>query len=153
MMSKLVDVVIKISTGTFMNIKGQGHSLILDQGHSDSTFWNFFSWETVSRLKPNFIWIFHKNGETKVYSNGPGHMIKMAAMLIYGKNIKYSSSLEPKGWSPWKSICSIGFLSTTKCVQIMILGSPWPILWQGQILSLMLLYVKMVKQWIFQKLL
>ena len=35
---------------------------------------------------------FHREllwgGETKVYSNGPGHMIKMAAMPIYGKNIK-----------------------------------------------------------------
>ena len=29
-----------------MNIKGQGHSMILDQGHSDTTFSNFFSWET-----------------------------------------------------------------------------------------------------------
>ena len=25
-------------------------------------------------------------GKTKVYSNGPGHMTKMAAMPIYGKN-------------------------------------------------------------------
>ena len=30
-------------------------------------------------------------------SNGPGHMTKMAAMPIYGKNVKKSSSLEPKG--------------------------------------------------------
>ena len=31
---------------------------------------------------------FHmeSNGGTKVYSNGLGHMIKTAAMLIYGKN-------------------------------------------------------------------
>ena len=33
---------------------------------------------------------------TKVCSNGPGHMTKMAAMPIYGKNMKNSSSLEPK---------------------------------------------------------
>ena len=31
----------------------------------------------------------------KNYSNGPGHMTKMAAMLIYGKNLKKSSSPEP----------------------------------------------------------
>ena len=28
------------------------------------------------------------DGETKVCSNGPGHMTKMAAMPIYGKNLK-----------------------------------------------------------------
>ena len=27
-------------------------------------------------------------GGTKVYINGPGHMTKMAAMPIYGKNLK-----------------------------------------------------------------
>ena len=37
------------------------------------------------------------DGGTKVCSNGPGHMTKMAAMHIYGKNLKKSSSLEPKG--------------------------------------------------------
>ena len=33
----------------------------------------------------------------KVCSNGPGHMTKMAAMPVYGENLKKSSSLEPKG--------------------------------------------------------
>ena len=28
------------------------------------------------------------DGGTKVYSNGPVHMTKMAAMPIYGKNLK-----------------------------------------------------------------
>ena len=32
---------------------------------------------------------------TKVCSNGPGHMTKMAAMPIYDKNHKKSSSQEP----------------------------------------------------------
>ena len=36
-------------------------------------------------------------GEMKVPSNGHGHMTKMAAMPIYGKNLKKSSSPEPKG--------------------------------------------------------
>ena len=36
-------------------------------------------------------------GGTKVYINGPGHMTKMAAMAIYGKNLKKSSSPEPAG--------------------------------------------------------
>ena len=34
---------------------------------------------------------------TKICSNGLGHMTKVAAMSIYGKNMKTSSSLEPKG--------------------------------------------------------
>ena len=34
-------------------------------------------------------------GGTKVYINGPGHMTKMAAMPIYGKNHQQSSSPEP----------------------------------------------------------
>ena len=44
---------------------------------------NIFSSETTGgRLKPNFIW------GTKVCSNGPGHMTKMAVMPMYGKNLK-----------------------------------------------------------------
>ena len=35
-------------------------------------------------------------GGTKVYINGPGHMTKMAAMPICGKNLKKSSSPEPE---------------------------------------------------------
>ena len=31
----------------------------------------------------------------KIYRNKLGHMTNMAAMLIYGKNLKNSSSLEP----------------------------------------------------------
>ena len=48
-----------------MNIKGQGHSLTLAQDHSDSTFLNFFSWETLCRLKPNFMWSLNEIGEQK----------------------------------------------------------------------------------------
>ena len=33
---------------------------------------------------------------TKIYSNGQGHMTKMATMPIYGKNLKKSSSPESK---------------------------------------------------------
>ena len=76
-----------------MNINGQGHSLTLIQGHSDSTFSNCFSLETASpieakfhvdppcdgvmkvstnglsydqdgrQLKPNFMWSLHGMGE------------------------------------------------------------------------------------------
>ena len=84
-------------------------------------------------------------------ANGPGYMTSMAAMSIYGKNFKKYSSLETKGWWPWKLVCSIWYSSSTKFVQMMTLG--WPILRQSQIWSRMLLYGKKVKQWIFQKLL
>ena len=83
---------------------------------------------------------------TKGCSNGPGHMIKMAAVLIYGKNLKKSSSPEPKGRWSWSLVFSIGCMSTTKFVQMMTLDWPWPILRPGQIWSLMLLYGKKVKQ-------
>ena len=105
----------------------------------------------LGRLKPNFIWSLLGTG-LQVYSNSLGHMTKMATMPIYGKNFKKSSSLEPKGQWPWNLICGIGCSSTTKYVQMMTLGWPWPILREGQIWSLMLLYGKKVKQWIFQKL-
>ena len=54
-------------------------------------FSNVFSSETAWPIKAKFYveppWI----GGTKVYINGPGHMTKMAAMPIYGKNLKKSS--------------------------------------------------------------
>ena len=42
----------------------------------------------LGRLKPNFIWSLLKIGERKFFPNGHGHMTKMAAMPIYGKNLK-----------------------------------------------------------------
>ena len=51
---------------------------------------------------------------TKVWSNGPGDMTKMAAMSIYDKNLKTSSSPESKGRWPWTLVCSIGCSNTTK---------------------------------------
>ena len=37
-----------------MNIKGQGHLLTLVQGHSDSSFSNFFSLETAGPIEAKF---------------------------------------------------------------------------------------------------
>ena len=71
-----------------MNIKGQGHSLTLVQGHSDSTFANFFSLETAKPVEAKFQVESPWDGGIKVYSNGLGHMTNMAAMPIYGKNLK-----------------------------------------------------------------
>ena len=51
-----------------------------------STFSNIFSSETTGPIKLKFQMETPKDAGTKVCSNGPGHMTKMAAMPIYGKN-------------------------------------------------------------------
>ena len=73
-----------------MNIKGQDHLLTLVQGHSDSTFSNFFFLETPRPIEAKFHVDHAWDGGTKICSNGIGHMTKVAAMPIYGKNIKKS---------------------------------------------------------------
>ena len=69
-------------------------------------------------------------------------MTKMAAMPIYGKNLKKSSSSEPFDRWPWNLVCSIVYVNTTKIVQIISLGWPWLILRHGQIWLHRLLYGK-----------
>ena len=61
-----------------------------------STFSNIFS-ETTWPIEAEFHVEPPWDGGTKVCSNGPGHVTKMAAMPIYVKNLKKSSSPEPKG--------------------------------------------------------
>ena len=61
-----------------------------------STFLNIFSSETSELIAAKFHMEPPLVGGTKVCSNGPGHMTKMAAMPICGKNLKKSSP-EPKG--------------------------------------------------------
>ena len=78
----------------------------------------------------------------QTYTNELGHITNMAAMLIYGKNLKKSSFPKLKDWWPWKLVCINVYVSTTKIVQIMTPGGPWPILCQGQIWSHRLLYGK-----------
>ena len=48
---------------------------------------NIFSSETALPIKAKFNVEPPWEGGTKVYINGPGHMTKMAAMPIYGKNL------------------------------------------------------------------
>ena len=92
-----------------MNIKSQGHSLTLVQSHLDSTFSNFFSLETARPIEAKFHVELSWDEGTKEYSNCPGHMTSMATIPIYGKNLKKSSSLEPKGWWPWNLVYSIEY--------------------------------------------
>ena len=60
-----------------------------------STISNVFSSETAWPIKTKFYVENPWEGGKKVYINGQGHMTKMAAMPIYGKNLKKSSSPEP----------------------------------------------------------
>ena len=64
-----------------------------------STFSNIFYSETAWPIKAKFYVEPPWEGGTKVCINGPGHMTKMAAMSIYGKNLKKSSP-EPAGRFP-----------------------------------------------------
>ena len=61
-----------------------------------STFSNIFASETTRPMEAKFHMELSWDGGTKVCSNGLGRMTKMAAMPIYGKNLKISSSPEPK---------------------------------------------------------
>ena len=76
--------------------------------HRPSTLSNIFSSETAWPIKAKFYVEPPWEGGTKVCINGPGHMTKMAAMPIYGKNLKKSSSPEPAGRFPRNLVCSIG---------------------------------------------
>ena len=62
-----------------------------------STFSNFFSSETTGPIEAKFYMELPWDGGTKVFSKGPGHMTKMDAMPIYGKNLKKSSSPKLNG--------------------------------------------------------
>ena len=78
-----------------MNIKRQGHSLTLVQGHSDSTFSNFFPLETARPVEPKLHVEPPLDGGMKDCSNGLGHMTNVAAMPIYGKKIFFFGTKRP----------------------------------------------------------
>ena len=71
---------------TYMNIKDQGHSLALVQGHLDSTFFFFFLLRNRNADWSQIACVSSMGWETKVFSNDLGHMTNMAAMPIDGKN-------------------------------------------------------------------
>ena len=52
--------------------------------------------KTAWQIKAKFYVEPPWEGGTKVYINGQGHMTKMAAMPIYGINLKKYSSSEPE---------------------------------------------------------
>ena len=69
----------------------------------------------------------------KIYTNGHGHMTKMAIMPIYGKNPSKSFCPEPVGWLQWNLVCRIGDAGPLQFMKIMTLAWSWDILHQGQV--------------------
>ena len=63
--------------------------------------------KTTWLIKAKFYVAPPLEGGTKVCINGPGHMTKMAAMPIYGKNPSKPSSPEPEGRFPRNLVCII----------------------------------------------
>ena len=77
----------------------QGEPIVYPSSRSPSVrppFSKIFSSETAWPIKAKINAEPPWERGTKVYINGPGHMTKMAAMPIYGKNLKKSSSQEPQ---------------------------------------------------------
>ena len=70
-----------------MNINGQGHSLTSVQGHSDSTFSNFFSLQTAGLVGTKFHMEPPWDRGIKDSSNGSGHMTNVGAVPIFSKNL------------------------------------------------------------------
>ena len=143
----------KISLWSRVGIKGQGHSLTLVKGHSDFKVKTCFFSKTIGSFGTKIHMKAWGRIGMKIYINELGHMTNMAAMPIYGKNLKKCSFPEPIDPWPWNIVCSIMYGSTTKVVQIMALGWPWPNIRQGQIWSDRLLYRKKWKLFNFWKLL
>ena len=132
-----------------MSIKGQGHSLILVKGHSHFNVKTCFSLKQLGDLEPKFIWKLEGEKEWKFIQMSWVTWPTWPPCPYMVKTLKKSSSPEPLDRWPWNLICSIVYGSTTKFVQIMTLGWPWPILRQGQIWPHRLLYGKKWKLFIF----
>ena len=82
-------------------------------------------------LKPNFICSLHGMLGMKMCLN------VQASKLIYEKKkLNKSRSSEPKSRWPWNLVYSIGYSSTSKFVEQIILGWTWPFLWQSTLCRL-----------------
>ena len=60
------------------------------------------SFDTIGQINAKFHEEYPKEGRTKVYVKGPGHMTKMAAMNMYDKNPKKSTFLYQ--WTDFNSL-------------------------------------------------
>ena len=68
-----------------ISVKGQDSSLIFAKGYPDFKIKTCFSQKLLSHLKPDFTGKLLGAVEMKTYTNGIGHMTKMAALPNYGK--------------------------------------------------------------------
>ena len=69
----------------------------IDFGPRSFTFSSVISLETARLIEAKFHVSLHGMGNESEYTNGGlCHITKMAAITIYGKNLKKSSSLESK---------------------------------------------------------
>ena len=78
-----------------------GYPWICRSSSSVRSHFQTSSWPIKAKFYVEPPW----EGGMKVCINGPGHMTKMAAMPIYGKNLKKSP--EPAGRFPRNLVCSI----------------------------------------------
>ena len=118
-----------------MTTQGQGHSLIIVQGHSDSTYSDFFSSETT------------RPSEAKFYMESPWNVgnenLFNMTMPIYSKELQKSSFSEPRGWWSWNLVYSIGYLTTINCFK------SWPWVDLYHFYFLMLLYGwQLIQPWV-----
>ena len=111
---------------------------------------DFFS-ETAGPISIKFHIQHPGNGRLKICSNGLGLMPRWPQCPYMVKTLKNLLLQNRSGWLPWNLVCSIRWLSTTKFVQMVTLGWPWPIFHQGQIWFLGLLNGEKVKHCIFPK--
>ena len=129
---------------------GQGHSWPLSKVTHISLILDSCCPEAIEQTEDKLQMDLEPSWEkgTQTYGNNWGHMTKMSAMPIYGKNLYKSSSSDLNGQYHWNFVYSIGHSSTTKFVQMMTQGWPLTYLYKGQLWFVLLLYVKMLKWWI-----
>ena len=97
-LSKMYDrftLVVQLFSRFLAHLSRQAHKVSLQDGHDPASvlpsvrrppFSKIFFSETAWPIKAKFYMKHLWEGGTNVYINNPGHMTKMAAMPIYGKN-------------------------------------------------------------------
>ena len=67
-------------------IEGQGHFLTFAQGQVHMKIKTCFSQKPLGHFQPNFVYKHLGTMVFKIHQHYAGHMTKIAAMPIYGKN-------------------------------------------------------------------
>ena len=80
-----------------MSIKGQGHSLTLDKGHSDFKCKTCLFAETVQRFETKAHMKAYGRMGMKIYTNEFGHMTNMAAMDHFTDRRKHDAIIVYRG--------------------------------------------------------